>query len=273
MEYIFIHNKPDIVKHVVECGIQVVMIDLEKNGKIERQGHKDTLISNHQISDIKLLKSLNLNCNLMVRTNPYNLNSKQEIDEIISNGADTIMLPMFDSIEQVNKISQYINGRVKLNLLFETPKSLILVDRIISECQFDEAHIGLNDLSIAFGIPFMFELLSSGLVEFVSNKFVDAGIKFGFGGIGTLEKGGLLDPALILSEHVRLKSSRVIISRSFHKNAQSIEELNNKMNFKTEFDRLNVKIEEYLNYNKEKLEKNRLNLIEATNLISNQLAK
>ena len=251
MEYIFIHNKPDIVKHVVECGIQVIMVDLEKNGKIERQGHKDTLISNHQISDIKLLKSLNLDCDLMVRINPCNLNSKQEI----------------------NKISQYINGRVKLNLLFETPKSLILVDRIISECQFDEAHIGLNDLSIAFGIPFMFELLSSGLVEFVSNKFVDAGIKFGFGGIGTLEKGGLLDPALILSEHARLKSNRVIISRSFHKNAQSIEELNNKMNFKTEFDRLNVKIEEYLNYNKEKLEKNRLNLIEATNLISNQLAK
>ena len=134
------------------------MIDLEKNGKIERQGHKDTLISNHQISDIRLLKSLNLNCNLMVRTNPYNLNSKQEIDEIISNGADTIMLPMFDSIEQVNKISQYINGRVKLNLLFETPKSLILVDRIISECQFDEAHIGLNDLSIAFCISLLYSL-------------------------------------------------------------------------------------------------------------------
>ena len=78
---------------------------------------------------------------------------------------------------------------------------------------------------------------------------------------------------MILSEHVRLKSSRVIISRSFHKNAQSIAELNNKMNFKTEFDRLNIKIEEYLNYSKEKLEKNRLSLVESTNLISNQLAK
>ena len=55
MEYIFINNKPDIVKHVVECGIQVVMVDLEKHGKIERQGHKNTLISNHQISDIKLI--------------------------------------------------------------------------------------------------------------------------------------------------------------------------------------------------------------------------
>ena len=133
MEYIFINNNIDIIKHVVECGIQIVMVDLEKNGKIERQGHKNTLISNHQLSDIKLIKSLKLNCDLMVRANPFNINSQQEIEKIIINGADTIMLPMFDSIEQVTKISEFINGRVKLNLLFETPKSLILLDRIISE--------------------------------------------------------------------------------------------------------------------------------------------
>ena len=40
MEYIFINNKPDIVKHVVECGIQVVMVDSEKMEKLKDKAIK-----------------------------------------------------------------------------------------------------------------------------------------------------------------------------------------------------------------------------------------
>ena len=39
------------------------------------------------------------------------------------------------------------------------------IDEVLSNGGFDEIHIGLNDLHLSYGLTFMFELLSNGLVE------------------------------------------------------------------------------------------------------------
>ena len=70
----------------------------------------------------------------------------------------------------------------------------------------------------------MFELLTDGTVEMLCNKFSQAGIEYGFGGIATLGNGTL--PAeMIIKEHYRLGSSRVILSRSFC-NVDNVKNLN-----------------------------------------------
>ena len=52
------------------------------------RSHLDTVISNHSISDIPLLKKLIVNAEVsLVRVNPLNQNSKQEIDEVINLGS------------------------------------------------------------------------------------------------------------------------------------------------------------------------------------------
>ena len=62
----------------------------------------------------------------------------------------------------------------------------------------------------------MFELLADGTVERLCRRIGEAGIPYGFGGVGRPGKG-LLHAEYILGEHVRLKSSFVILSRSFCK--------------------------------------------------------
>ena len=78
----------------------------------------------------------------------------------------------------------------------------------------DEIHIGLNDLHLSYGLTFMFELLSNGTVEALCQKFKEANIPFGFGGIAKIGEG-MLPAEKIVMEHYRLGSTRTILSRSF----------------------------------------------------------
>ncbi len=61
----------------------VFFIDLEILGKVTRQGHLDTVISDHSIDDIYAVKSIINNSFLLVRVNPINSNSQQEIENVI----------------------------------------------------------------------------------------------------------------------------------------------------------------------------------------------
>ena len=68
-------------------------------------------------------------------------------------------IAMFKSAHEVKQIINLINNKGKLILLFETPASIINIDSILELNKIDEVFIGLNDLSIAFKLDFMFELL------------------------------------------------------------------------------------------------------------------
>ena len=48
MKFMLITNKPELASYAEECGVGRIFIDLEINGKQERQGHLDTLIANIQ---------------------------------------------------------------------------------------------------------------------------------------------------------------------------------------------------------------------------------
>ena len=78
----------------------------------------------------------------------------------------------------------------------------------------DMIHLGLNDLHLALGMKFMFELLSDGTVDRLAAKIKAKGIPFGFGGVATLT-GGAMPGSMVIKEHYRLGSSMVIVSRSF----------------------------------------------------------
>ena len=51
----------------------------------------------------------------MVRINPFNVSTKLKIDEVISRGADEIMLPMFKKIDEVNRFIDYTNSKLVLS--------------------------------------------------------------------------------------------------------------------------------------------------------------
>ena len=269
MELIFITNDENSAKCAEDSNISRIMVDLEILGKEERQGHLSTVISKHTLEDVAKIRKVVKKSKLLVRVNPINENSKEEINTVINLGVDIIMLPMFTTTKEVEKFISYVNNRTTTMLLLETPQALVRVDEILKIKGIDEIHIGLNDLHLGMKLKFMFELLGGGIVEYLSNKIRNKGIKFGFGGVGRLKEGLLLDPKLILSEHYRLKSEMVILSRDFHSHSKTFEDLQNSINLKEEVEKVNNYLAELKTTSSNKLEENRKLLIEKINKIIN----
>ena len=214
LKLMYLTNNSDIAKIAEKSGVDRIFIDLELRGKVERQGHLDTVISYHSIDDIKKVKEVLNSSELLVRVNSIYDGSKTEIDSVIKNGADIVMLPYFKTVGEVEKFVEYVDGRAKTCLLCETPECVEIIDEILKVQGIDEAHIGLNDLHLGYGLNFMFELVANGTVEKLCNKFKEKGIKYGFGGVAKIGEG-MLPGENVIKEHYRLGSSRVILSRAF----------------------------------------------------------
>lgn len=214
MILMYITNNSDVALMAEKAGVDWIFIDLEIIGKEARQGHLDTVISKHKISDISLLKNVLTKSKLLVRINPIHDYSANEINDVISSGADIIMLPYFKTKEEVEKFINYVDNRVNTCLLLETPEAVEALDDILSIEGIDYLHIGLNDLHLGYKLDFMFELLSNGTVEKIISKLKETNITYGFGGMGSIGKG-MLPAELILHEHYRLNSKMVILSRTF----------------------------------------------------------
>ena len=75
-------------------------------------------------------------------------------------------------------------------------------------------HLGLNDMHLALKMKFMFQLLADGSVDKWTDIISKKGIKFGFGGLASLD-GGAIPGRMILKEHYRVGSQMVIMSRAF----------------------------------------------------------
>lgn len=214
LKLMYITNRPDVALIAEKYGVDRIWIDLETLGKEERQKGMNTVKSNHTVEDVRTIKSLLSTSEMLVRVNPWNKNSVQEINAVVSAGADIIMLPMWKSPAEVINFLSAVNGRCKTTLLLETKEAVECLDEILVNGGMDEIHIGLNDLHLSYGMTFMFELLANGTVEMLCKKIKEKGIPYGFGGIARLGTGDLPAEKVIM-EHYRLGSTRAILSRSF----------------------------------------------------------
>ena len=214
IKLIYITNNEAVARIAQDSGVDWIFIDLEVRGKAERQGHLNTVQSAHSIEDVRKLRPILRSSELLVRVNPPYHGTKKEVGQVIAAGADIVMLPYFKTKQEVEDFIACVNGRAKTCLLLETPEAVDNIDSILNVPCIDSIHIGLNDLHLAHGMHFMFELLADGTVEKLCQKIGARNIPYGFGGMARI---GELDPPAeaILAEHYRLGSSMVILSRSF----------------------------------------------------------
>jgi 2-keto-3-deoxy-L-rhamnonate aldolase RhmA len=241
----FITNQPDIAAFAVGHGVTHIFVDLETLGKFERQGHRDTLISRHNVADIGSIRSAldqgddihEHKAELLVRINPWHDQSGAEIDAAISNGADWIMLPMYRTVQEVEWCCAHVAGRARCIPLVETIDAVECLEAVAALPDVDMLFIGLNDLHMEMKRDFMFELLTDGTVEHLANIIKKSGKPFGFGGIARIGEG-MVAAEQILGEHLRLGSSAVILSRTFHRHSQSMHDLQDNIDFGHEVERL-----------------------------------
>ncbi len=224
LKLMYITNDVEVAKIAENSGVDWIFVDLEIIGKEERQGHLDTVISCHNIDDVKRIKEVLNKSELLVRVNPIYEGSKNEINRVINDGADIVMLPYFMGKEEVETFVGHVNGRAEVCLLLETPEAVVNIDHILAVPGINYVHIGLNDLHLRYKMKFMFELLANGTVEMLCKRIKESGIPYGFGGIAQLGQG-ILPAENIIAEHYRVGSSMAILSRSFC-NVNKIENYN-----------------------------------------------
>ena len=199
-----------------QAGIDRIMIDLERDGKGERQAGRGLFLSSHRIESVARVKGALQKAPLVVRINPLGCRSRGEIDALVDGGADFIMLPYFSGLADVRVFLGLVRRRTGVILLVETRSAAGQLRALAAEPGVDEVHIGLNDLSISLGQDNLFEPICDGMIDEMAAVLRDARMPFGFGGIGRLSGRGLpVHPEHMLAEQVRLGATRGWLGRTF----------------------------------------------------------
>lgn len=214
LKLMYITNNIEVAKIAQEYGVDWIFVDLETLGKAERQGNMDSVKSHHTTQDVAKLRPFLNKAKLLVRVNPINATSEQEVNTVIKNGADIVMLPMYKTNDEVKQFIKLVNGRAKVMLLLETKEAHKILDATLKIKGIDYIHIGINDLHLSYKKKFMFELFVDGIVDDICEKIKKTQIPYGIGGIAGLGKG-MIPAERIIREHYRLGSSMAILSRSF----------------------------------------------------------
>ncbi|SIN98319.1 aldolase/citrate lyase family protein [Halodesulfovibrio marinisediminis] len=248
--YLFITNKAEIASFAERCGVTRIFVDLERKGKLKRQGHLDTVISKHSFEDINSIKKVLSKAELMVRLNPLHADSKNEVEKAIEAGCDIIMLPMFRTAQEVATFGGFIRGRAKLIPLVETCGAAESIESVVALDCVNEVHIGLNDLHLDLQLNFMFELLANGYVEALVKKIHKP---FGIGGIARVGDG-IIPGEIVMAEHVRLGSAGVILSRAFHLRSETLEQLTTQIDLKSEIEKLEAVRKKYMAFDENELQ-------------------
>jgi HpcH/HpaI aldolase/citrate lyase family protein len=209
-------SDPELAARADAAGIERVGVDLERLGKRQRQNGLGTWISPHSEYDLAAVGHALSDARLFARLDPLHDGTPAQVERVLAAGAEVLMLPMFRSAAEVERFVELVGARARVVLLLETPEAVECVREIVAVKGVDEIHLGLNDLTLALGLPNRFMLLASTLAARVAAAVTGAGLRFGAGGIGRAGDDSLPIPAdLVYAQYARLGASAALISRSF----------------------------------------------------------
>lgn len=222
MELSLITNDPAAARAAEDAGIERIMIDLERLGKAERQAGRGLFLSSHTIHDVSRIKRVLTRARLTVRVDPPHPATREQTAQVVSAGADFVMLPYFDRLDQAAEFVDAVGRQAAPVLLVERVGAVAILLELCRLPGLAEIHVGLNDLSISRGLAHWFDVLATPALDEVLAILRSSGLPFGFGGIGSLRRRDLpLAPALVLAEQVLQRATRGWLGRSFREPAYS----------------------------------------------------
>src|SRR4051794_30086280 len=117
MELCLITDKADLALEAEAAGIERIMLDLEREGKAQRQQGRELFLSDHRLESLPRMRAALGAAALVVRINALTAQSAEEIDAAIAGKADFIMLPYFHRLDEVRQFLALVRRRAKVILL------------------------------------------------------------------------------------------------------------------------------------------------------------
>jgi hypothetical protein len=216
--FTLITDDPRLAAEADRAGVDRIGIDLEYLGKAERQAGLDTRISRHGWDDLSAVSKSLKHADVFVRLNPVHAGTQAEVEKALQLGAAVLMLPSFDTAEEVSRFTAIVRNRARVALLVETAPAITRIRQILAVPGIDEVMIGLNDLHIQLRVSNAFEVLASPLIDLLAAEVHRKGLPFGVGGIGRVGDQGMPIPTeLVHAQYPRLGATSAWLSRSFIK--------------------------------------------------------
>ena len=198
--------------------VDVVMVDLEKEGKKERQSGQNTWITDHKIEDVLPISILleESKTELWVRCDFLLPKDKLlfQLDNLQKFNIDALMVPMFQNWNDLVELKAIYGHRFRIIPLIETSKAMQDVMTFPVKSHFDYIHLGLNDLSLSLGKSFLFDTLFDWRFILMVAQLKNLRQNYGIGGLMPIGLGRI-DASLLLKFHSFFSSSGFIISRGF----------------------------------------------------------
>ena len=220
-------SDPDLVRQADAAGVDWIGVDIERILKLERQGNlRDARISDHKLDDLAVIAPLTRHAKVFARLNPIHIASAVEIERSIELGASVLMLPYFRSATEVEQFVDLVRGRATVVLLLETAAATARLHQIVSIPGISEIVVGLNDLHLSLGLASHFEVVVSDIMETIGQHVIEAGLRFGFGGLARVNDQTLpVPPDLLYAQYPRLGARSAWLSRSFFKGHAGVLDL------------------------------------------------
>jgi hypothetical protein len=225
--FICLTDEPALASAADRAGVDLIGLDIERIGKIERQGHLPHMrISRHTLEQLPLVGGALARAGLFLRCNPVHPGSSEEVEQAIAAAAEYLMLPYFHSESEVETFVALVDGRARVLLLLETPAAVARVREIVAVPGIDDLVVGLNDLSNGLGFAHPLQLLASPVMERLAATVCDAGLRFGIGGLADpLNRHLPVAPSLVFAQYPRLGATSAFLARRFTARGLCAEDL------------------------------------------------
>jgi 2-keto-3-deoxy-L-rhamnonate aldolase RhmA len=220
LKLMMVASDPAVARAAIEHGVDRIFLDLETRGKAARQQGRGMFLSQADLEDVAGVRAVTPPGRLLVRINAFWAGTIDEVERVLEAGADLLMVPMFTHVAHIEGVCAAAAGRAGVVPLFETAEAVEIAPEVMRLDGVREGYVGLNDLALSFGAPFLFQAMLDPRFDRLCRGLGASGKPFGIGGIGRMGSGRV--PAhLLLGEYVGRGASRVILSRAFWNDADA----------------------------------------------------
>ncbi|MCO4747243.1 MAG: aldolase, partial [Proteobacteria bacterium] len=210
LELVLFSSELDDVRAMTQAGVDAFMVDCEWRGKENRQSGADTEIAPTDIERVGAFSKVP-GARVYCRVNGFGPWTADEVNTAIALGADRVFLPMARDADDIARYCDLVAGRAEAAILVETQQAVDAIDTIAAQ-PIDAVYVGLNDLAITRGTPWIWGAVTDGTVERVRDALAPE-VAFGFGGAAVLGGGHPLPVELLLAEMARLRSDFTFLRR------------------------------------------------------------